>query len=395
MSLRSVLTPILILSLTHALDHPTTAFAQDNKQDEQKNKPAPPPVPPAPGLTRLNPPQPPASGLTRLNSTPQSMLKIAYIKGVLSDSETALPVGGADVVFRKKGKVIVKTTTDENGRYQVKVEPGFYEVVFKFGGSSLFRVFRARGAKVARVNGRLRQADGEVIVIRERRRVRKAAATNFNALKTPPYSDRAIKSNRWARAWLVLDVNPEGLVTRAKFMHKPGEELEKIALDQVFKLEFDPSINEDGVPIRTLVLWSIDWPSYWWLIDHYGTAAGMPRRQNPTFSTAGLRKAATSEAALQGPGTTIGGLRIQNLDPEAGQGGSNRSPFGTGFRTLSGAEPIVTTTGTLADSVPCRGQAPKSLDAVSSVLRDCTPPDFNKLWNSEPWHYPQKKSAVE
>ena len=310
----------------------------------------------------------------------------AFVRGVVSNADSGQPIIGAHVTLKQigtlkhKGKVFARTSTNAKGEFRFTVRAARYEVTFRRGGSSLIRVFKTRPGKVVVVNGRLKQVDGEVIVIRERRRARKARATNFNRRKTPPYSASAIKSNHWARAWMVLEVDTKGVVKRLKFMHRPGYGLDEIAVAQAFKLDFEPSLSEEGKPIKTLVLWSYEWPSYWWLIDHYGVASGMPRHSTPLFDTAGYPPTRTTPAPLRS-------LTKENQGDS--DGGIGRSGFGTGYRFMSSDVSINTSPGTLADTVPCRGGAGKNLDAVSSVLRDCTLPDFNKIWDHAAWVYPQ------
>jgi len=40
-------------------------------------------------------------------------------------------------------------------------------------------------------------------------------------------------------------------------------------------------------------------------------------------------------------------------------------------------------------SVPCRGSAPIENSSISAVQRDCSPPDLEKLFDSEPWVLPK------
>ncbi len=308
----------------------------------------------------------------------------AFVRGVVSNSDSGQPILGAHVTLKYKGKVFARTSTNSKGEFRFKVRSAQYEIIFKRGGSSLVRIFKTRPGKVAVVNGRLKEVDGEVIVIRERRRARKAHATNFNRRKTLPYSKAAIKSNHWARTWMVLEVDTEGVVKRLKFMHRPGYGLDEIAIAQAFKLDFEPSLNEEGQPIKTLVLWSYEWPSYWWLIDHYGVASGMPRRNTPLFDTAGFPPSPTSPAPLRGP--------TKELQGGSGGGGVGRSRFGTGYRIMSSNIPMNTSPGTLADTVPCRGAAGENSGSISSVLRDCTLPDFDLIWDHVPWIYPPHRS---
>ena len=82
----------------------------------------------------------------------------------------------------------------------------------------------------------------------------------------PAYSDRAIESDRWAVAWMLLDIDETGKVQRVKFLKYPGLDLETIAVKEALKLQFEPAIAMDGKPQRSWIVWPIEWPSYWWLV---------------------------------------------------------------------------------------------------------------------------------
>jgi len=92
----------------------------------------------------------------------------------------------------------------------------------------------------------------------------------------PQYSDRAIESDKWAVAWMLLDIDDTGKVQRVKFLKYPGLDLEKIAVKEALKLQFEPAIATDGKPQRSWIVWPIEWPSYWWLVQFTGLATGIP-----------------------------------------------------------------------------------------------------------------------
>jgi len=92
----------------------------------------------------------------------------------------------------------------------------------------------------------------------------------------PAYSDAAVLSDSWSVAWMLLDIDDSGTVTRVKFLKYPGHDLEKIAVETALKLSFDPAIGEDGKPMRSYIVWPIEWPSYWWLVMRTGLATGIP-----------------------------------------------------------------------------------------------------------------------
>jgi len=172
---------------------------------------------------------------------------------------------------------------------------------------------------------------GEVIVIDEKppRPAVEAKAINYSPRKTPPYSDEAILSDAWTRAWLLLDIDARGNVTRFKFLKRPGYQLDDIAARQVFGLRFEPARDRAGRPQRTWIVWGIEWPSYFWLIDRIGVASGMP-------------------------------------------------PI-VGFPPRS-----------LAAHVPCKGSGPMNVGSIHPAYRDCSLPDLSRrTFAGLPWLYPR------
>lgn len=155
---------------------------------------------------------------------------------------------------------------------------------------------------------------------------------NFSATKAPPYSDRAITRNAWTRAWLLLDIDASGKVQRFKFIKRPGYDLERIAASEAFKLRFEPARNEAGRAVRSSVMWPIEWPAYWWLIEFMGTATRLP----PIVHHG------------RGPDSL----------------GAPRS---------------------MADSVPCAGSGPMELGSIRPGYRDCSQPDLSRDFDDEPW----------
>jgi hypothetical protein len=122
------------------------------------------------------------------------------------------------------------------------------------------------------------QPRGEVIVIQGKRQppAVKPRPRHYFPKRVPPYSDRAIQSDAWTRAWLVLDIDATGTVTRFKFIKRPGYDLEDIAAREAFGLEFEPARDGAGRPISTLIVWGMEWPSYGWLVALSGVATRLP-----------------------------------------------------------------------------------------------------------------------
>lgn len=81
----------------------------------------------------------------------------------------------------------------------------------------------------------------------------------------PPFSMAAIDHDTWLRAWLMLDVDERGAVARVKLLDAPGYDLDAIAVAQAFKLKFDPARDRSNHPVRMQVVWTFEWPEYYWL----------------------------------------------------------------------------------------------------------------------------------
>jgi len=94
--------------------------------------------------------------------------------------------------------------------------------------------------------------------------------------KAPKYSEKAIENDRWSMAWLLLDIDKTGAVTRVKFLKYPGNDLEAIAVETALELTFEPARDADGNPVRSWLAFPIEWPSYWWLVDRTGLATAIP-----------------------------------------------------------------------------------------------------------------------
>ena len=96
----------------------------------------------------------------------------------------------------------------------------------------------------------------------------------------PEYSDSAILSDAWELAWMLLDIDEKGVVTRVKFLKVPGHDLEKLAVKTAMKLQFEPAIGDDGKPTRSWIAWPIEWPRL--------STARMPRSCGSTATTCAL-----------------------------------------------------------------------------------------------------------
>jgi protocatechuate 3,4-dioxygenase beta subunit len=171
------------------------------------------------------------------------------LQGRVTDLEGApTPHAVVHIVPESGGAQVV--TADERGNYRAKLRPSRQTYVFIEG--------------VGRIVG-MTSSEGEVIEIREIVPPAVPAKPRRSPALIPPYSDAAIDADRWAKAWLMLHVNEHGRVTHAKLLNSPGLELDAIALRQAFDLEFEPARDRPQRPMRSLIVWSFEWPPYWWM----------------------------------------------------------------------------------------------------------------------------------
>jgi len=168
-------------------------------------------------------------------------------------------------------------------------------------------------------------AQAEVIEIHDYLppKVQPKPVATWNPERIPAYSEAAILEDAWTRAWVLLDIDVHGRVTRFKFLNRPGHDLEPIAAHEVWSLAFDPALDDHDKARESLVVWRIEWPSHGWLMDRFGTAARTPRRN-----------------------------------------------------WFTGLSPIM--------NVPCAGSGPMQLESVHPTYRDCSMPDMTRV-NVEPW----------
>ncbi len=122
-----------------------------------------------------------------------------------------------------------------------------------------------------------RAVRGETIIIRGTvpPKVMPKAKQPYDKIAAP-YSDAAIERDVWAKAWLLLDIDESGVVTRLKLLKKPGYDLEQIAIERGFNMRFDPAEDIHGKRMGSLLITPIEWPSYWWLVTFEGITTRIP-----------------------------------------------------------------------------------------------------------------------
>jgi hypothetical protein len=189
------------------------------------------------------------------------------ITGSVKDKASGAALGGVSVSVASEG-AWATATTEGDGRYTVaKLPPGRYSVLFVFGTARVKRVVDVAAGKPATVDVSIDvAASGEVVEIREQPPASKAAIPRplekYGA-SPPPYSDEAILSDVWTRAWLLLDLDARGRVTRVTFLKRAGHDLDEIAVREAKKYRFTPARDDAGKAIPSQVIIPMEWPSYW------------------------------------------------------------------------------------------------------------------------------------
>ena len=193
------------------------------------------------------------------------------INGQLVDTYTGFTIEGAEVFVTGPHGLQTTVVTDATGHYLAAVDgPGEYVLVFALGP-------RRIGYKVAVAEGGSTHFDakldrGEVIEIHDLPKARPPIMP-VPVHRLPllaKYSDQMIEQDSWVKAWLLLDIDEHGSVSRAKFLNRPGHDLDQVAIDHALALKFSPAYDGLGHPTRTLIIYPIEWPSYWWLVDTVG-----------------------------------------------------------------------------------------------------------------------------
>jgi len=275
------------------------------------------------------------------------------------------PIPHARVYIMPRGTITLTTATDKDGRYALELSAaGAYSVVIAAGRIHTYRqvLITEHAATTLDVEVELDVDGGEVINIVDTRLPPPAVPpkpTNDNERKSLPYSPQAMERDAWARAFLLLDIDEHGEVTRLKLLKRPGFDLDQIAIDEAFKLKFEPARDGRGRPIRTYIIWDMEWPSWGWLVQGNGTTAGR---------------------ALAYDGMYRYNRQI-NAAPSHGPGPSRSFTYG-----MSGAfvSPLPVIGPQTMARVPCAGSGPLNLDLQNRAYRDCSRPDLEVV-DSLPW----------
>lgn len=177
------------------------------------------------------------------------------LRGHVTDLAGA-PAAGVKVHVVSSNGSVQEATSGRDGAYRV-TPVGDYSIVY------------VEGAR--RIVGQTSVTDkGGVIAVHEQMAPAVPAKPLAHTDVILDYSDPAIDGDVWARAWLLLAVDARGSVEAVKLLGDPGSDLGPIAVRGAFALRFEPARDRAGHAVRSVVLWTFEWPSYWWMVsEHY------------------------------------------------------------------------------------------------------------------------------
>jgi hypothetical protein len=252
-----------------------------------------------------------------------------------------------------------RVKTNKDGRYSAEVTAaGTYGVVVAIGKAHTYRTVLVKLGTTTTldIEAELDTKGGEVIRIEDQKRPQPKVKPQAkqDSQQSLPYTEEAVERDAWARAWLILDLDETGRVTRVKLLKPPGFGLERICLDEAFKLRFAPALDHEGRPMKNYLLWTMEWPSWGWLVRGNGTALRRPPGHRDMHGYSQNRMVTGTH-----DGAKVGGPWASPL-PVA-------SPFP---QALS--------------RVPCYGNEPLNLDLQNRAYRDCSKPDLS-LAERLPW----------
>jgi hypothetical protein len=181
------------------------------------------------------------------------------LRGRVVDDE-GKPVRNAKVHVLSSARTEVVVTTDEDGQYHAATRADeTYSVVYVLGNAKI-------GGSVLTTEA---VGGSEVIEMHEVMPPAVPPISTTNPAVILDYSDAAMDHDAWTRSWLLLDVSDSGAVKRIKVLDRAGYDLDPIATRAAFKLKFEPARDRSKYAMPSLVLWSFEWPAYWWLRNNH------------------------------------------------------------------------------------------------------------------------------
>jgi hypothetical protein len=181
-------------------------------------------------------------------------------------AEDGKPLAGVPVYLVPARGPQREVRTDAQGRYRAVLPAGSAPTLVFVKGRA-----RVGGA----ISVPTRTEYGEAIEVRDT--VPPAVMPRLvDRPRLPAYSERLKDRNAWARAWLMLEVDERGAVARAKLLHAPGHDMDQTAIAAAFALRFEPARDRADRPMRAVVLWTFEWPAFWWMHERGHTLAYLP-----------------------------------------------------------------------------------------------------------------------
>src|SRR5262245_42978598 len=153
------------------------------------------------------------------------------IVGRITETATHKPIDGAFVSIAR-GDTELEMLTDKNGLYRFVVpEGGTYKVTWAYADLKGEGQVAVETGKPAKFDASLDVDSETVIFMREPKPVVPAKMVKDARRRiAPEYSDAAVLKDVSTRAWLLLDINERGTVTRVKLLNDPGYDLAPIAI---------------------------------------------------------------------------------------------------------------------------------------------------------------------
>jgi hypothetical protein len=74
----------------------------------------------------------------------------------------------------------------------------------------------------------------------------------------------------------MLDIDETGTVRHLKVLQRPGHGLDDTAIREGFKMRFEPARDRAKRAIPSIIMWTFEWPSHSWLIEHHEGVTRMP-----------------------------------------------------------------------------------------------------------------------
>lgn len=192
------------------------------------------------------------------------------LAGTVTDTE-GKPLSGVVVHFAPAEGKELSAQTDAHGRYKIRLPNDGPTYVYV---EDVVKI-------IGQLSTAVREGELEAIAIRETLPPVVAPKPKIRTDTVLEYSQVAQDRNKWTRAWLLLDVDKTGKVSRLKLLNKPGLDLDAIAIREAFAIPFAPARDRADHAVPALVVWTWEWPAYYWYVSNQK----YPHRLPPNAAT--------------------------------------------------------------------------------------------------------------